>query len=248
MSMLGECRRMVLDAVRRWRLDEADSVTRSCAREYWRLNGVRLSRQLLELIEYATGGLGYDRDSPLDPAQMVAAGTVIAWPEVVRDNGVIVEIGTGLGRTCYVIHYVVKPLTYVTIDVSLEILAVALNANPVPDFQRCLSKPDVKVLLGDARELLDYFPKEFADHVVHDGGANPLRNPELYTPDFMRKLYRVLKPCGTISVFAGRSRSGRQLVYQSLRSAGFTGIEAVSFPDKPTFVYRARKPCEEDKA
>ncbi len=241
------CWGKVLTALRKHGLDKADMVSRACVLEV--LREVRSARiELYRVVETLTGGLGYSSGEPFEPAQMVVAGTVIAWPEAVRDGSRVLEIGTGIGRTCYVVHYASKPSLYVTVDFSPEVLAVALYMNPSTSFSRCLESPTVKLILADAVEAVKLLPSSFFDHVVHDGGPNPLRNPRLYTPSFMKQLYRVMKPCSTISVFAGRSRRGRELVYRSLKEAGFTGIEAVAFPSAPTTVYRARKPCTDNKA
>ena len=248
-ELKAACRARVRRLVAEGRLREADGVSRDCAERLWRLASDELRERAPAVVEAATGGLGYGSESPFDPAQMVVAGTVIAWPEAVRDGSRVVEIGTGVGRTCYVIHYAAKPSEYVTIDVSLEVLAIALHANPSPSFADCLRGDDVVILYGDAVDLLPLLPSASFDHAVHDGGPNPLRNPRLYSRTVFAQLARILRPCGTVSVFAGRSREGRRMVYEGLASAGFTGIHAVSFPTAPTFVYRARKPCtREDKA
>ena len=226
-------------------LDRADRVSRECARA---AASVAEPSKLLGLVERLTGGLGYRSDTPFDPAQMVVAGTVIAWPEAVRNGSRVLEIGTGLGRTCYVIHYAATPSLYVTVDYSPEVLALALYANPSKDFASCLQRPDVKIVLLDAVEAVKRLPSSWFDHVVHDGGPNPVRNPRLYSVGFLSQLYRVMKPCATLSVFAGRSRAGRNLVYSSLVRAGFQVLGVESFHDSPAAVYRARKPCSGDKA
>ncbi len=239
-----ECERRVAERLAAGALNEADRVTRECAAQLWDARLKDAAREeIVKLIEEATGGLGYRAEAPLEPAQMVVAGTVIAWPEAVPEGGRVFEVGTGIGRTCYVVHYARRPALYVTVDISLPILAVALYGNPVRAFRDALWRDDVRVVLGDALEVARLLPSGAFDHVIHDGGPNPLRNPRLYSAPMFAELARLLKPCGTLSVFAGRSRRGRQLVYEGLRSAGLEIVGVASFPDSPAAVYRARKPC-----
>jgi spermidine synthase len=246
-ELVERCYSTVRQLIKHHDFDGADRVTRECARLWWDYKMSKASSShLLELIEQVTGGLGYKASEQLEPAQMVVAGTVIAWPSAIPSNARVLEVGTGLGRTCYIVHYTVKPLLYLTIDVSLDMLAVALYGNPIPSFRNALWVDDVRVVLGDAVELVQLLPANYFDHVIHDGGPNPLRNRRLYSTSFFNQLYRVLKPCGTISVFAGRSRKAKQLVYSTLSLAGFNLVEVESFPDSPATVYHARKPCSRE--
>ncbi len=230
----------ILSLLARGLIDEADKLSRSIARSVWRNVVSKMSsNRILELIDRITGGLGYKSDSPLDPLQMTVAGSYIAWPEAIRDNARVLEIGTGIGRTCYVAHYNKKIGVYVTIDISPEILAIALYGNPVRQYSECLWREDVKIILADAVEAVPLLQRGYFTHLIHDGGPNPLRAPSLYTVRFMRLLASRLAPKSTASIFAGRSRKARERVYRAMLAAGFKVVETVSLPDSPAIVYHA---------
>ncbi len=242
--MTSDCGQKVLQYVTKGLFDYADNVTRKCAKEVWQKTVSSWDyTTLYTFIDNITGGLGYSKERPLDPLASTMAGAVIAWPEVISSESIVLEIGTGLGRTCYAAHYRTKPRLYLTIDNSVEMLAIALYGNPISEYSKCLWHKHVKILLGDATKLLKLLANSLATHIIHDGGPNPIRNIKLFSKDVFKELYRVLSPCGTISVFAGRARKARQIVYINLVETGFVDIHSVSLPNSPAQVYRARKPC-----
>lgn len=234
----------ILDLISKRDMYKVDILSRKLAYSYYVEKLAFMDKQeLIELIDKVTGGLGYKRDEPLNAVSMTLAGTVIVWPDAVRKSRRILEIGTGLGRTCYVSYYYVKPEMFVTIDVSLEILALALYRNPIDVYWKSLWELTTFVVWGDAIDVVKRLPNSFFDHVIHDGGPNPLKNPSIYTRWFLCEIYRVLKPCGTLSVFAGRARRGKEMVYRNLLNAGFKIVESASLPESPALVFYALKPC-----
>lgn len=217
------------------RLEALDALHYKVSRWTW--------HELTRYVRSVTGGLGDTEDEPFDVVRMGLAGSVIAWPEVVKQGGRVLEIGTGIGRTRYAIHITTSTTIYMSIDVDPVMLAIALYANPVPAYQDALWKQDMLVLLADAVRLIPLLPDTYFDHVVHDGGPNPRRNPRLYTRSVIHHLWRVLKPCGTLSIFAGAERTWRTRIYEMLRDAGFVVEETVHLPGSRAAVIHARKPC-----
>lgn len=196
---------------------------------------------IVKLIDNVTGGLGYTNSEPLDVVRMGYAGSYIAWPEKVTDNSKILEIGTGIGRTAYVVHYVAKPKLYLTIDISGEILYIALYKNPVKIYQDTLWLPDVKIVFGDVVKLVDCIKDSF-DHIIHDGGPNPKRNQRLYSRRFFEALIRLLKPEASISVFIGSERRMQEYIYNTLIELGLEIVETVPLPFSKARVIHACKP------
>ncbi len=196
--------------------------------------------KIIDIIDNITGGLGYTKDNPLDESRMNYAGYYIAWPDVLENNMKILEIGTGLGRTAYVVHYTINPETYLTIDNSLEILHIALYNNPIEDYKKILWRTNVKIIYGDALQVLECINDEF-DHVIHDGGPNPRRNRRLYSIYFFSLLKRILKKNGTLSVFIGSYRVMQDHIYNTLIGLEFDVLETVSLPFSKARVIHAVK-------
>jgi len=239
-ALCDATRRNVLRLVSSRRYAEADALTRECARVVYErvIKGMSLS-ELVRLVDGVTGGLAYRRGE-WDVARMSYAGSIISWASVVRDGYRVLEIGTGLGRTCFAILSSADVEEYVTIDNSPEILAVALYGNLVDVYMRALWDESVRVLLGDAVRVVEAMRGEVFDHVVHDGGPNPASNPRLYSRRFLGRLASVLRRGGTMSVFAGRDPMWVDRIYAALASIGLR-VKTESLPDSPVRVLHAVK-------
>ncbi|WP_456454873.1 spermidine synthase [Methanopyrus sp.] len=191
--------------------------------------------ELFRYVRERTGGLGHGKKG-FEVGKMGLKGYVIAWPE--RARGMVLEIGTGLGRTTWALLRWGDPKLVVSVEIDPRMLAIALYRNPVSEFSEALRDDRVKILLGDAVEVVPELPKGF-DHVVHDGGPCPGRNPRLFSPEFLRTMTEKLKDNGTASVFAGRDPRWQDRIYRAL-SRLFLEVRAESFPDTPTVVFRCK--------
>ena len=222
------------------RYDDVNKYSRRIVKERYNYVGNLSYEEIVSLIDKITGGLGYKSSEPLDIVQMNYAGSYIAWPEKVTNNSRVLEIGTGLGRTAYVVHYMAKPKIYVTIDASGEILYVALYRNPIKVYQEVLWLPYVKIIFSDAVEIIDCLNDEF-DHIIHDGGPNPRKNKRLYSKHFLHKLIKLLKPGGSLSIFIGSERKMQEEIYSTLIELGLQVVETVSLPFSKARVIHAYK-------
>ncbi|RLE99697.1 MAG: hypothetical protein DRJ63_04655 [Thermoprotei archaeon] len=231
----------MIDAIyvylKEWDLDKVDLLSRKIAEKTYLSKISKLSEdEVYSLIDEITGGLGY-RKGDFNVMRMGYCGSLIAWPEVIPEGGRVLEIGTGIGRTCYAAVEWAKPSLFLTLDNSPEILAVALYRNPVEAFSRALKRSIVRIALIDAVKAVNIISAKF-DHIIHDGGPNPGKNPRIYSKEFLEKLSQLLKPNGTLSIFAGRNKKWQDKIYSILKSLGFA-VEAVSFPGTPTLVFHA---------
>ncbi|RLF23904.1 MAG: hypothetical protein DRN15_04865 [Thermoprotei archaeon] len=231
--------RITLANVTYGRYGVADRIARAYARlVYDRFISKMSEEEVFRIIDEVTGGLGYRRND-FNVMRMSYCGSIIAWPEAVSRGDKVLEIGTGIGRTCYVIVNWSQPSLYVTIDKSPEILAIALYRNPVNAYRDALNSSIVKILLCDATKAVPKMSMRF-DHIVHDGGPCPSRNPSLFSKDFLEQLSLLLKPEGTMSIFAGRNKKWQDRIYKNLRELGFR-VETESFPDSPVIVFHCTK-------
>ncbi|MEM2214073.1 MAG: MnmC family methyltransferase [Candidatus Nezhaarchaeales archaeon] len=220
------------------RYDEVDRISRIAALEF-KDRILSLSwEELWSLIDRITGGLGYTSEDR-DITRLIIYGTHISWAEAVRRGSKVLEIGTGLGRTCYSILSTTSPSLYLTIDSSPEILAAALHRNPYPPFREALSSPIVKICLCDAVNVVRYINDLF-DHIVHDGGPNPNKNPSLFSSSFLGDLVSLLKIRGTLSIFGSKSRKWQNKLYHELKSLGLS-VTSVSLPYTSVLVFHCIK-------
>ncbi len=239
---MGEIEGEVLKLVKSKMISEADYISRSFALGVY-CNKIRWmsESEVLQLIDEITGGLGY-RSGEFNVMRMGYVGSLIAWPEAIPSRGRVLEIGTGIGRTCYVSINWASPALYITVDKSPEILAIALYRNPVSAFREALFSRQVKICLCDAiqltKVLVDH--KFTFNHVIHDGGPNPKRNPRLFSRSFLKMISKLLTTNGSLSIFAGRDKHWQDKIYRTLKMLGFK-IETVVFPDTPTLVFHAVK-------
>ncbi len=192
--------------------------------------------ELFRYVTERTGGLGHGSEG-FEVGKMALKGYLIAWPE--EADGLVLEVGTGLGRTAWAVLEWGEPDALVTIEVDPRMLAIALHANPVPEFRDALRDERVKIVLGDAVTVVPRMPEGTFDHVVHDGGPCPSQNPRIFSHGFLRDLTRRLREGGTASVFAGRDPAWQDRLYRSLKEF-FFDVKAEKFPDTPTVVLRCR--------
>jgi len=241
MYLKDQIERIVLFNIARGSFRLADNITRAFAYRVYKEVITKLpDNEIFELIDTITGGLGY-KGKELDPIRMSYCGSIIAWPEAIPPGGRVLEIGTGIGRTCYVATNWAKPSLYVTVDNSPMILAIALYRNPISAYQEALHKEVVKVSLCDAVKIVNVMRGIIKfDHIIHDGGPNPQRNPRLFDKEFLRSLCSLLREGGTLSLFVGRHKGWQDKLFTALRELDFE-VHSVSFPDTPVLVFHAKK-------
>jgi len=232
----------ILSSVSRRDYRKADYLTRAIAfNAFYRKTSNISYNQVWSIIDRYTGGLGYKKDI-IEEYMIIQAGCTIAWPEAVEPGSRILEIGTGLGRTLFCILESVNVKEYYTIDISAEILSIALYRNPFKYFQEKLWRDEVYVINYDAVKLAYILDRnnEKYNHIIHDGGPNPRRNKRVFSKQFFKILYRLLKDNGTISVFAGRNPNEVSRICRILSELGFR-VYTTSFPRSPVRVIHGYK-------
>ncbi len=141
----------------------------------------------------------------------------------VRKGSRVLDVCTGLGYTAIEEARAGASEVY-TIEVSEEVLALA-ELNP---FSRGLTDDKIRLVLGDASSVLEAFPDSYFDVIVHDPPRFHVAG-ELYSLEFYKLLYRLLRPGGRLFHYTGEPmrRRGRghgplvRGVIERLRAAGF---------------------------
>lgn len=143
----------------------------------------------------------------------------------VRGGMRVLDVCTGLGYTA--IHSAKRGALVLSIEKDASVLEIA-EYNP---WSWPLASPDITILLGDAVEVLDELPEAVFDAVIHDPPRFSLAG-ELYSSEFYRKLYRVMKRGATLFHYTGGPGKHRGVSFQAgvvrrLREAGFSILTVI---------------------
>ncbi len=138
-------------------------------------------------------------------------------------DGVILDTSTGLGYTAIELGKVGKVITVELDPAAIEL--AKLNPYSTPLFE----SPNIEIKLGDIENVIADFPDNQFTHILHDPPTFKLAG-ELYSGEFYRKLYRVLKSGGILFHYIGdpNSELGDTVtkgVVHRLKEAGFRGVE-----------------------
>ncbi|GAP62387.1 hypothetical protein ARMA_0810 [Ardenticatena maritima] len=138
-------------------------------------------------------------------------------------KGRVLDTATGLGYTAIEAARTAEQV--ITIELDPAALEMA-RANP---WSRALfTAPNIEQRIGDAFDVVETLETETFHRIIHDPPAFSLAG-HLYSTDFYRELYRVLRPGGRLFHYIGdpNSKSGRNItrgVLQRLEQAGFRRI------------------------
>lgn len=135
----------------------------------------------------------------------------------------VLDVCAGLGYTA--IEAAKRGATVVTIEKDENVLEIA-KANK--DSARLFGSKNIKIILGDAFEEIKKFGSESFDFIIHDPPRLSLAG-ELYSLDFYKELYRVLKKGGRLFHYTGEPGKARgkripKGVKERLLEAGFKKI------------------------
>lgn len=139
----------------------------------------------------------------------------------VRPGSRVLDVCTGLGYTVYWSLRRGASRVY-TIEVDENVVLLA-RLNP---WSWHLSDERVRLVLGDAVEVVEYFADGYFDSIIHDPPRLSEATGDLYSVDFYRGLYRVLRRGGALFHYTGepgrvRGASITAGVARRLREAGF---------------------------
>ena len=145
----------------------------------------------------------------------------------IRPGAVVLDVCTGLGYTA--IHSLMRGAREViSIEKDENILKLA-ELNP---WSWKLSDHRITILLGDASEVVEYLRPSSFNYIVHDPPRISLAG-ELYSLEFYKKLYTLLKPKGKLFHYTGQpfEKIGYKIIkgiLNRLRAAGFRRAAYIS--------------------
>ncbi|HRF50925.1 MAG TPA: hypothetical protein PLC98_25065 [Anaerolineales bacterium] len=139
-------------------------------------------------------------------------------------TGRVLDTCTGLGYTAILAAEMAEHVTTVELDPACQEVA---RANPWS--ARLFDHPRITQLIGDIGELIATLPEAGFNRIIHDPPTFSLAG-ELYSGEFYRACWRVLRPGGRLFHYIGdpESRSGAQVtrgVVRRLQEAGFARVQ-----------------------
>lgn len=138
-------------------------------------------------------------------------------------GGRVLDTATGLGYTATEAAKTAEQV--VTIELDPAVLDVA-RQNPWS--KALFDNPKISQLIGDSFEVIQQFDDASFTRIIHDPPMFSLAG-NLYSAEFYRSLYRVLRRGGRLFHYIGNpeSKSGQSVtagVIRRLRQAGFTRV------------------------
>ncbi|AEK73440.1 methyltransferase type 11 [Thermococcus sp. 4557] len=144
-----------------------------------------------------------------------------------KEGETVLDTCMGLGYTA--IEASKRGAYVITIEKDPNVLELA-RINPWS--RELFTGGKVQVIQGDAFEVVKRFKPESFDVVIHDPPRFSLAG-QLYSEEFYRELFRVLKPGGRLFHYVGnpgkkyRRKDLQKGVMERLRRAGFVGVKRV---------------------
>ncbi len=138
-------------------------------------------------------------------------------------GGQVLDTTTGLGYTAIEAAKTAEHVTTIELDPVAQGIA-RLN----PWSQALFNNPKITQLIGDSFEEIEHFADETFSCIIHDPPTFSLAG-DLYSAEFYRQSFRVLKRRGRMFHYVGdpESKSGSRVakgVVRRLQEAGFTRV------------------------
>lgn len=172
----------------------AYEVTRHTSTSFYKLKAVALNRApTLEI-----SGIHMHRIAGVDPWE----DTLLKIRAVrVARNNLVLDTCMGLGYTA--IASLMRGARGVyTFEIDENVVWIA-ERNP---WSRELGSTNINIFLGDVVERVHSLPDAYFDRVIHDPPRFTRSTGDLYSLEFYKELYRVMKPKGMLFHYTGEPR------------------------------------------
>jgi hypothetical protein len=143
-----------------------------------------------------------------------------------RIYGIILDTCTGLGYTAILAAKRKGVRKVITVEKDKNVIHIA-KLNPFS--KELFENPKIELRIADITKEIKKFDNEFFNFIIHDPPRISIA-PELYSLNFYKQMFRVLKNNGKIFHYVGRPGIKQRKMYikgiiNRLRLAGFKSID-----------------------
>jgi len=147
-----------------------------------------------------------------------------------RIFGSVLDCCTGLGYTAILAAKAKNVREVITIEKDENVIFIA-RQNPYS--KPLFENKKIRLIVGDVMDVIKEFEDEHFNFIIHDPPRISIA-PELYSLNFYKQLFRVLKDGGRMLHYVGRpgERQGKNYlrgIAERLRLAGFKRIRKVDY-------------------
>jgi predicted methyltransferase len=164
-------------------------------------------------------GIPMHRVKGIDPHR----DTLLKVKSIAPITGLVLDTATGLGYTA------IEAAKTADCVVTIELDPAALEVARLNPWSRGLfENPKISQRVGDSFDVIREFEDEAFARAIHDPPAFSLAG-DLYSGEFYRQLFRVLRPRGRLFHYVGdlKGKSGRSVARgaaRRLQEAGFSRV------------------------
>lgn len=175
---------------------------------------------------FEISGIRMHRTKDVDPKQ----DTELKIKAIKPLKGFVLDICTGLGYTAILCAKQESVKKVITVEKDKNVIYLQ-KQNKFSE--ELFINPKIERIHGDIQEVILKFENNFFDAVIHDPPSMKIAG-ELYSEDFYRHLFRVLKQNGKLFHYTGSPgiKSGKDIVsgvIRRLQRAGFRNVKRVEF-------------------
>ena len=156
--------------------------------------------------------------------------TILKLKSLGKIYGIVLDCCTGLGYTAILAARRKKVEKVVTIEKDENVVFIA-KQNPFS--KELFTNPKIELIIGDVTKEIKNFEEEYFNFIIHDPPRISIAE-ELYSLNFYKQLFRVLKRNGKIFHYVGKPgikqrKKYLQGIIRRLRKAGFRKIKKVDY-------------------
>jgi predicted methyltransferase len=190
------------------------------------------TRKFYKLVKTSTwptvkvSGIFMHRVQDVDPK----TDSILKIKALGKIEGIGLDTCTGLGYTSILSVREEKVEKIITIEKDVNMIDIA-KLNPYS--KELFTNPKIELIIGDIYEEIRKFPDEHFNFIIHDPPRISIAG-ELYSLEFYKQLFRVLKKSGKLYHYTGKpgirqKKNYAKGIIQRLVLAGFKKIERVDY-------------------
>ena len=190
------------------------------------------TRKFYKLIETSTwptvkiSGIFMHRVMNVDPR----TDCILKIKALGKIEGIVLDTCSGLGYTSILSARKTEVKKIITIEKDENMIKIA-KLNPYS--KELFINPKIELINGDSNEEIKKFPDEYFNFIIHDPPRVSIAG-ELYSLEFYKQLFRVLKKGGKLFHYTGKPgiRQGKNYekgISLRLIKAGFKKVERADY-------------------